>query len=662
MRYVKITNKRMIVGGMDFMNIALHGHASTSVYTMTVNGTYREVMAPNGATFLALAMVPKTEDTAEVSDTTILSSILADMEKYRREYYGMHLYTEAGTNRQYHAISRYLGSRSEENSLNILTMKPPHPDEPYDLIVFDDGSGGLDIDQYEPRHVMWMSHKALPERTQIERLADRCFLFLDADVLRNNGAMISRQISWERTLCELVRALSHNTNLAYLSAFKHVLLTFAEDGAVFINREHAEPTVHLILTHGGLEGVLRENKKGDYDNTFISMGMMMTHRFMGGALKNPDAAVFRSILETGESNVMSGYDFGDGDGSLSIGANYGSPKNWPAFKVPIQYDKDNGVMSLEDGWTIADSVNNAALSDVAYEYVRNGDAVIDGLPKLKFGAFTSIDRWEIESYQNIRNLMMGYAASNQTKPLSIAVFGSPGSGKSFGVTQIAQNIMPGKIEKLEFNVSQFTSLHDLAYAFQSVRDTILTGKLPLVFFDEFDSDRDGISLGWIKSFLMPMQDGRFKDDSGEHPLGRCILVFAGGTASSFEAFNRMNDSDFKAVKGPDFVSRLRGTINVLGPNPRNAQDKNYILRRALLLRSLCARKLTFDGEIAPVANSIIHAMLHVPMYLHGARSMEAILDMSLINNNTWEPVSLPAHSQLALHVDADAFIKLVLAE
>jgi hypothetical protein len=55
-------------------------------------------------------------------------------------------------------------------------------------------------------------------------------------------------------------------------------------------------------------------------------------------------------------------------------------------------------------------------------------------------------------------------------------------------------------------------------------------------------------------------------------------------------------------------------------------------------------------------------MLLAPNYKHGARSMEAILDMSQIDGSVWEPVSLPFHSLLSLHVDADAFLRLVLRE
>jgi hypothetical protein len=119
---------------------------------------------------------------------------------------------------------------------------------------------------------------------------------------------------------------------------------------------------------------------------------------------------------------------------------------------------------------------------------------------------------------------------------------------------------------------------------------------------------------------------------------------------------------FKNIKGPDFVSRLRGTINVLGPNQKDENDKNFILRRALLLRSLCERKLDMKKGQTPISPNILWAMLLTPRYKHGARSMEAILDMSRIEGAAWEPVSLPFYSQLSLHVDADAFIKLVLRE
>jgi len=33
-----------------------------------------------------------------------------------------------------------------------------------------------------------------------------------------------------------------------------------------------------------------------------------------------------------------------------------------------------------------------------------------------------------------------------------------------------------------------------------------------VFWDEFDSAKDGVALFWLKMFLAPMQDGEFTQD------------------------------------------------------------------------------------------------------------------------------------------------------
>jgi len=640
------------------MNISIHGHASSSVYSYTRSGVFCERTVPDEALLLALQfLIPSGQVIADELPDALKDIFVDDGNRYRRNYYDMRVY-EGNKEQTSYTINRSLGYREGKLGTDIYTLPPSKPEEPIDLVVWDGGLGGLQIPK-NCRSVLWASKKALPDKALFEKIAQNCFLFLDADVLRSGGAMISRQISWERTVTELIWQLKINPALSYLMTAPNMIITFAEDGAVYINNTDGEQDARLVLTHGGSEGMLREKSDGFFNNTFIGMVLAAFQLFLTDAGEMCKTENIRKMLEAVESLFVTGYVFAeDHQGVTAGGERHRVARNWPAFDIPFEIDKAYNHLVVPSTWTIANNLGE--LYNVAFDYVLKGSEVIDGLPQLSFGAFTTIDRWEIEAYQDIRNLIIGYANNENTRPLSIAVFGSPGSGKSFGVTQIAQNVLTGKVEKLEFNVSQFTSLADLGTAFQKVRDTILGGKLPLVFFDEFDSDRDGQALGWIKSFLMPMQDGRFRDESGERPLGKCILVFAGGTASSFEGFVKQ-DEHFKNIKGPDFASRLRGTINILGPNPKDKKEQNYLLRRALLLRSLCERKLKFK-DIAPVSTDIIRAMLRIPKYKHGARSMEAILDMSRIEGNTWEPVSLPSYSQLALHVDAAAFIDLVFGK
>jgi hypothetical protein len=632
---------------MEKVTFGCLGHAFNRSFIYTEkNGKFNEFILPGGSALIQQLLADKA-----------LSQYNPLTKDFRCERFELKQFEDRQTKKSYYAINRYLGYTEGETTSSFFDAKY--------LVVSDQGLGTITFPSGNIP-VLWSSDKKLPDKEIIGNIAERCFLLLDANILRSNGAMISTKISWERSVTELLWQLKNNPDLSYLCKASHILITFAEDGAVYINRENNKLTASLVLAHGNGEGFLRSKINGSIRDSFALMTVALALQFPEVIAKKKSLQIL-PVLKAAENLFIHGYPIENlCEGKLDMQETESDLKE---IRFSIPFDQEQDFID-PDFWCISNNASNKRIFDLACEYVLKGAKVIEGLPLLSFGALTTIDRWEIEAYRNVCNLIENYIGSDSIRPLSIAVFGTPGSGKSFGVTQIAKNILPGKVEKLEFNVSQFVNNTDIGIAFQKVRDVTLEGKLPLVFFDEFDSDRDSIQLGWVKLFLMPMQDGKFKDESGEHPLGKCILVFAGGTSSSFEEFSQPMTSNnpeeqkkFKDIKGPDFVSRLRGTINVLGPNQTNTNDKNYILRRALLLRSLCERKLNMKkGGDAPLNKNILWAMLLVPKYKHGARSMEAILDMSCIEGNVWEPVSLPFYSQLSLHVDADAFIRLVLRE
>ena len=195
-----------------------------------------------------------------------------------------------------------------------------------------------------------------------------------------------------------------------------------------------------------------------------------------------------------------------------------------------------------------------------------------------------------------------------------------------------------------------------------MRDLVLQQYLPLVFWDEFDTPLGSAELGWLRHFLAPMQDGMFREAGAFHPIGPAIFVFAGGTSASLREFVTAGDAGAKAAKKPDFLSRLRGFVNVYGPNPQDDEDSAHVLRRAFLLRSLLMRKApqtVRDGRLQ-IDEGVLRAFLKIDRYTHGARSLEAIVDMSaLAGRPRYERASLPPRQQLALHVDARQFLELV---
>jgi DNA replication protein DnaC len=318
------------------------------------------------------------------------------------------------------------------------------------------------------------------------------------------------------------------------------------------------------------------------------------------------------------------------------------------------------------------------LESLAFLIVKKGLSSVKDFPVGRFGKLTTVDRAEIESFRSIKNIMQEYIYSEKNqKPLSIAVFGAPGSGKSFGITEIAGSIDKERIRKVTFNISQFTSTKDLANAFHKIRDVSLEGKVPLVFFDEFDSKFESEELGWIKYFLVPMQDGEFLDFESMHPIGRAIFVFAGSTYSSFKDFydfcnsSNIQSSSFSGLdscriisnKCPDFLSRLRGFVNILGLNRASEEDETYIIRRAIQLRSLIEASAPniLSGNSANISCGLLNALINVPEYMHGVRSMLAILEMSVLHErNSWQTAYLPPKDQLELHIKSiDEFYKLL---
>lgn len=528
-------------------------------------------------------------------------------------------------------------------------------------------------------------------QTVLKAHFDRIVLVVSANDLRSEGINISRRLSWERTAKEFLWQMAHNPRLSEAGACAHMVVTFGVDGAIHHTRRGGRVFSRLYYDATVSEDGFRDDCPGDM--------LGLTSTFVAALAKRIARAGLKATGEGARDGVRCARRlFKQGFGKDPISQNHISKKLFQRAnagerhiaEVPVPNlqppGSDKGaavenfrIRELADPgfWCILKQLRGKRLERVARDITLSGAALaLKNIPVGHFGKLITVDRAEIESYRSIKNLMLEYVEEVSPKrPLSIAVFGPPGSGKSFGVTQIAESIAPERVETLdEFNVAQFTSTADLISALHKVRDVALSGKIPLVFFDEFDSDFNG-TLGWLKYFLAPMQEGKFKGGETMHPVGKAIFVFAGGTSTTYEQFcgediknvvhyNRFEER-FKSAKGPDFVSRLRGYVNILGPNPV-ANEDFFVIRRAMLLRSLLERKtkakdiFDIDGA-ANIDDGVLVALLKVPKYKHGVRSMEAIIDMSmLLGKRSFEQAALPPAEQLELHVEAETFSRLML--
>lgn len=522
--------------------------------------------------------------------------------------------------------------------------------------------------------------------------SDRLIIILSVKDLRLSEIQISSELSWERTAQDVAWELVYNPKVNAISRCAHVIVSFNAAGAVWMKGASGEdmPDWTLVFDPQVIEGawenshpgkmigyntcltasIVRElilnTEKPDFMKG-ISGGLWALRKLhqdgyeqcAPGASKEPIAFPFTSIAQ--------GLETCKGDAFAAVQIQ--SPTRL-LESSPVPPDQKPFTAGF---WTILQQSCTSNLESLAAQILSEGaDNALSNVPLGKFGNLLTVDRREIESFRSIRMLVNEYCSQEKPKrPLSIAVFGPPGAGKSFGVTQVAKALRPNEIEDITFNLSQFGSVEDLPSAFHQVRDMNLSGKTPLVFWDEFDSVLDKEKFGWLRYFLVPMQDGKFMERQLLHPLGRAIFVFAGGVCHSIEEFVR-ESKQFRDAKAPDFISRLRGYVNIIGANPpeedsdQNVSDPFYMVRRAILLRSILWMNVPhiFENRSPKgrlqIDGSVLRALLKTRIYKHGARSMEAVVNMSnLAGKSHFDQSSLPSEAQLDLHVDGQDFLACV---
>jgi hypothetical protein len=583
-------------------------------------------------------------------------------------------------------------------------------DDPISIVVLDDAGLGYREDSARwpraitrkidtpPWIVLKMAHPIAEGplwKKLISDHAEHLVVVVTVDDLRLREVRISRELTWERAAADLARELARNTEIRELSLCAAVVVSFGPAGA-FLIRRTADSTRPSTGSEIAFDPKVVE---GDWEK--IHPGRMV------GYTTCPVGGIVRQMtLNMGDLNLgpgirrglaamrtlhLEGYGVRGASSSL---ANLGLPTGLLVQQLTAEPDTyvgvpvpelsststdpvtKSGAGSATESWSILQEEFGGRFDEIADEIVRRGpELVLRGIPLGRFGQLLTVDPREIESLRTIRALITDYwNDDSKPRPLSIAVFGAPGSGKSFGIEQVAVSILPGQVETLTFNLSQLSGPDSLVDAFHQIRDAGLRGRLPLVFWDEFDSNLgpNDARFGWLRHFLAPMQDGKFQHGQVTHRIGPAVFVFAGGTCftmADFEDRVAQDTTEMKAAKGTDFASRLKGFLNVLGPDPLGKDPGNdplFIIRRAILLRSMLGRvrPRLFAGDegrgAIGIDSGVPRAFLHTMEYRHGARSMESIVAMSLLTGERhFGRSALPLESQLGLHVVASDFMRLV---
>lgn len=305
-----------------------------------------------------------------------------------------------------------------------------------------------------------------------------------------------------------------------------------------------------------------------------------------------------------------------------------------------------------------DSAFEDALALVSIEYTTQPQPIKPpAAVKGTCGRLFALTMEEMDQLRAMRDLIVRYVVQRSpARPLCLAAFGPPGSGKSFAVKQIRREAeAASEVKDLKLglpltivNLTQVSNSIDLGRVIARIAGEQDEDTVPIIFFDEFDAPRDGAPYGWLQWFLAPMHDGEFLHEGAAIRLRRAVYVFAGGTADTMSDFcNPRSILTFRAAKGPDFISRLRGYLDVQGPN-----SEPRALRRAIILRNELQDRTTRGNYKAITPDKdLLEALLKVGRYRHGARSIAAIIELCDFGTGCLGWSQLPEDHLLALHVD-----------
>ncbi len=509
--------------------------------------------------------------------------------------------------------------------------------------------------------------------------AKQLIVVMTLDDLRLSDIKISRELSWERTAGDLARELVLCPAVNGLALCAYVVLSLGTGGAVLLTGRASSNDGPLRLNPPDCEVFfdpesIEDSWAEQYPGALIGNTACLVTAIARELMIAPDAPDLHNAtgrgLAAGRALHLAGYGTPD---SRPDHAGLAFPTS--AIVQALEGDATPFATArieqpVRDSWSILQSRYPEGLETLAEILALEGvESALPDVPLGIFGKLLTVDRGEIEGFRSLRTLMREYDSEPAPRPLNLAVFGPPGAGKSFGIKAVAKSSLGGRVEDMTFNLSQMKDAEDLADALHQVRDAGLRGKLPLVLWDEFDSELAGTPLGWLRHFLAPMQDGAFQQGQVLHPVGKAIFVFAGGTSSRLADFAQNRSDEFRLAKGPDFVSRLKGHVDIVGPDPRDGDpeaDPYFRVRRAILLRSMLLRDrpglFAREGRSArlQIDPGVLRALLGVASYRHGARSLETILSMSTLHGaDRYERSALPAADQLDAHVDAREFLEAV---
>lgn len=537
--------------------------------------------------------------------------------------------------------------------------------------AFDDVEPALDFlqrarPQYIIHHMgrplaagrLWDAIRNGPRTKEGVLEPDHLAVIIDAEDLRAEGISLSRSLSWEQTTEDFVRHLGSNGRLDTLVTCPNLIVRFGNQGIIHHRgRDATDPRLYFHPRE-----VEKNNSAGGHM-------IELTSAFTAGlALGFPsvDRGIRLGISAARDMDVNGFVTTVDDNAPnypiKQIIDQLASEKTFSSVSIP------SGRISSGDSWKIFDELTGDP-AEVARQIVTFGaEKTLVRCPAQRFGDLLSVERPEQESLRAVVDAVHERLNLETAQPTSIAILGPSGAGKKFVASNLAKHFgQDTNVKQLTFN-GRLLRLEDLVALCHTIRDNTASGLLTVVRFENFESILEPRNE-LLNDFLVMMRDGHFTDRGHVRSLGHPLLFFlVNQEPPSYQAMDGTptptvaESRERRTIDESQLLDSVHGVIRILGPNQTGQYDKMFSVRRALMLRQMLRQKfphLEVNGTIK-IDDAVLHALLLVPSYKHGLRSLDKILSTSRLSHKTKFDVSaLPPEEQIQLHVDGRIFMSFL---
>jgi len=214
---------------------------------------------------------------------------------------------------------------------------------------------------------------------------------------------------------------------------------------------------------------------------------------------------------------------------------------------------------------------------------------------------------------------------SKKRPLNILMVAEPGSGKSHFVKCLAESLKGYNVSPVLFNMATFQAPDDLIQPIEAVRNLKVQDKLPILFIDEFDSEKKN-----YPALLPLLWDGEVHLGYRELKLGKLIIILAGSSRqviSTIEDARKMENRETSTEDDSklfDVLSRINGGL--IDIPPLDLKTNNSDRRADKVCMSLTLLQKRFGKDLHLVTWSLLK-FIGETKFRYGVRSIALLIDL-----------------------------------